>query len=517
VTTSSGGPPEDRGPAGHLGRRVAVPRRWLALGTVVVVALAVGLVDRLVGSTQPAPVPVAVVAAAPAGSESSSWYCTGSTGTPGSAGLGTVLVTNTTDRARPATISVTDGSATKATSVDLGAFSEQAFTPSSLLQGPWLASRVDVAGGGVVVTQVVQGPTGWASSPCSSTTVPSWYFASGSTATGSAMTVVVFNPASTPAVVDLTFYTAKGSLQPQPDEGIVVAPGGLVAVDVGAYLQDQSNVSTLVRAQSGRIVASELWSSSTPGSAGLALTLGAPSPRPTWSVPLARDLAPRTPGAFGQLDVFDPSAAPATVRVSIRLASGPVTPFVATVPPGSTWHLRTDGAARIPAGTDFAVSVHATRPVVVGRSVAVGSGGSAPEWGSPPAVAELPPGFGSPSSGAPAPRARTTVRWVLPAPGTPAGPAVAGASPAALSVVDLSDRTIDVRVAALADGRQRDLGPSSHLRVLPGQSVSVPATTLAPVQLDPLVVVTTGSAGLSEELAPSGGTGVVTLAPVPLS
>ena len=123
--------------------------------------------------------------------------------------------------------------------------------PSRIDQGTWLASQVELDGGGVTVSELVDGPLGWAEAPCASTTSPAWYFASGSTSAGSSLYVFLFNPTSTEAVVDLTFATGQGVTKPQPFEDLVVAPGALVVVGVASYVQDQSSVATIVAGRFG--------------------------------------------------------------------------------------------------------------------------------------------------------------------------------------------------------------------------------------------------------------------------
>lgn len=507
------------GDLGSPGRPVAL-RRWATLGSVLIVVVGLGLVDRLASPAPTASVSPAVIAAAPEGAESSSWYCAGSTGNPGGAAQGTVLVTNTTTHQLAASVVVTNGTTSTAVPLGLPALAETTFSPSQVLQGAWLAASVEVSGGGVVASQVVQGPTGWSESQCSSTTQANWYFASGSTASGASLTTVLFNPAATPAVVDATFFTTKGFTEPQPDQGIVVAPGQLVTLDVGSYVQDQSAVATLVSAQSGRIVASQLWTYSDAGQQGLSLQTGAPSLGSDWTLPLNENVAPHSADALNQLDVFNPERTAARVHVAVRLSSGALTPFVDTVGPGSTWHLRLDLASRIPVGTDYAVSVHSLGQVAVGRVVMVPSTSTLPQWGATPAVAPLPAGFGEdPSVPVSQPRSLGShpLEWVVPAPATSAGAVLPGAAPSALSVQNLGSGALDVQVLALVDGKVQSLGRAGQLQVGAHGVAYLGSSTLTSVALDPLLVETSGRASVTEDLVPSGGTGTVCVAAAPLS
>ena len=506
----------DRGAA--RGRREPRLRRWAALGAVLAVVVGLGVVDRGVGRTAEAPAPaVAASLAAPVGSQSSTWYCVGSTGTAGGLAQATLLVTNTGPAAVRADVAVVnDAGATAAMpAIEVPARSEVTVSPSAAEQGSWLAATVRIVGGGVVVSQVVQGPTGWSQSACASTALPDWYFAAGSTAQGSTLVLVLFNPMATPAVVDTTFVTASGPVQPTPDEGILVGPGQLVAIDVGTYVQDQRQVSTVVSAGSGQVVAELLESRSLNGQQGLSLRLGAPAVADAWNLPHTVDAAP-APGSATDISVLNPGNRTQTVTVSVRLDSAGaglaarVAPFVARVSPVSTWHLRTDLTTRIPPSTGFALTVRSSggSGVVVDRAISVPATGSPPQWGVTPAVGTAGAYTSSGGTGT-----AGAYRWVLP--GT--GAAVAGAATTAVAVQNVTRSVVSVQVSALVGGRVVDLGPAGRLRLGPGAFAVIGQPALATVAgADPLVVAADGRLAVVGELSPAGASGVVAVAGVPL-
>ena len=482
-------------------------RRWAVLGVVLAVLVGFGVVDRGVARPPEAPAPaVAASVAAPVGSQSSTWYCAGGSGTAGGMAQATLLVTNTgPDPVTGEVGVVNDAGATASSVLRVPARSEVTVSPSAVEQGTWLAATVRLGGGGVVVSQVGQGPAGWSQSACASTALPDWYFASGSTAQGSTLVLDLYNPMATPAVVDTTFVTARGPVQPQPDEGVVVEPGQLVAIDVGTYVQDEQHVSTIVSARSGQVVAEQLQTLSLNGQQGLSLRLGAAAPRTAWSLPRTVDPA----GVATELSVLNPGTQAETVTVSVRLASAGakfaarVAPFVVRVPPESTWHLRTDSASRIPPSTDFALSVRSTggSGVVVDRTVTVPPAGASPRWGVTPAIGRA----GAGRAGA--------YRWVLPAPGA----AVAGAVPSALAVQNLTRSAVTVRVRALVGGQVKNLGSAGTFRLGPRAFAVIGQPVLAGVSgTDPLMVESNGSLAVVEELSPAGAPGVVAVAGVPL-
>jgi len=96
------------------------------------------------------------------------------------------------------------------------------------------------------------------------------------------MTLDLYNPTSTDAVMNVSFLTASTVITPSAYQGLVVPAGHLVAENVGDFVQNQSEIATLVSAQSTAVVADELqqWSSGSTG--GLALRLGSPSLSTVW-------------------------------------------------------------------------------------------------------------------------------------------------------------------------------------------------------------------------------------------
>lgn len=483
--------PERRPPAG---------RRLPVLGAIALSLLAAGLVDLGVSAHQAAaPVALSTVGA-PVGAESSDWYCTGGTGTASGAANATLYLVNAGARTVVGTLTVaasTGASSSEAISVPPG---QTTAVPSTVVQGPWLASRVDLEGGGVTVDELVHGAAGWAEAPCASTTSTSWYFASGSTANGSLLYVSVYNPASTMAVVDLTFYTTSGVIRPDLFQGLVLAPGAVVVAEVASYVQGQSSVSTVVEARAGRVVADELEEHAVDGVSGLSLELGSPSPERRW-------LVPRTVNVTGGRDetvVFNPTGVAEQVTAAVRLPSGPVTPEVRQLAPGATWTLVTSGLIRIPPNTDYATTVTASGPgVVVDRVVRSSSAGTPPQWG---AVAATPSAWTTVASG----------RWALANPAVPTTP-VGGAAPFALDLLNPGGHEVTVTVRLLTRSGPSRLGRMGGLRIPPGALTVVEPAALAAAGGRPLVVSSSGPLAATLDATPAGMPGVVALAAIPLA
>ncbi|HEX3946401.1 MAG TPA: DUF5719 family protein, partial [Acidimicrobiales bacterium] len=348
-----------RGARHGRGRRAAEEAtrawRWPVILLVVAVLVGAGLIDRAVTAPSVAPPsPVVPAQAAPVDAQSSSWFCTGGSGTAGGIGNATLYLVNSGPTPVAGTVTVTNADgAVAARPVTVPARGQLTVVPSTIEQGTWLASRVDLDGGGVSVSELVSGADGWAQAPCSSITSASWYFASGATTDGDTLYVSLYNPTSTSAVVDLAFVTPKGITEPQPFEGVVVAPGQLKVAGVAGYVQDQASVATIVSARSGRVVATELEDHAVDGITGLSLRLGAPAAATRWYVPRTVDV---TTGASG-VTVLNPAKVPQRVTVHVELKSGSVAPFSEVLPADGTWGLATSQAPRIPANTTYAVAV----------------------------------------------------------------------------------------------------------------------------------------------------------------
>jgi hypothetical protein len=467
-------------------------RRWPVLLVVaaVIVGAAVGLAAR--GSSSPAPASAtsAALVSAP-GAESSAWYCTGQT-TPSGPAPGFLVLTNATARAVVADVTtVTDSGSTVSAAVSVPA--QSVLTPSLAVpsSGSWEAQTVTIEGGGVAVSQAVHGPAGWSVTPCLSSTSANWYFASGSTAGSNALYVSLLNPTSSPVVVDLGFMTPTGAVRPVNYQGVVIDPGATLAEDVASEVQNASQVSTVVTARTGRVVASEVQTY-VGTSSGLSVVQGSSQPEQRWAIPLAQETQG---GGDSEIDVFNPGTSPEKVTVHLRLASGPLAPLANTVPPGETWALATSRQTRIPAGASYSAEVDATGGpgVVVSRAVVAPATATAPQAGVAVAVDGL-------TSSTPA------NEWIVPPPGTQARPAVSDVGHDALAVLNVGAVSETFRAYSTGPGTRHLLASGT---LAPGGSAVVLGTTLVAAGFEPIVVRGSGPMAVSADFTPSGGVGVV--------
>ncbi len=494
-------PRHGRGQPGDDGRGI---RRLPVIAAVVVVLVGVGLIAASVGvpsDSGPAGPSPAVAAAAPVDAQSSTWFCTGGSGTSTGIANATLSLVNIGSRPVDGTVTVVDTAASTASrAVVVPARGQLTVVPSTIEPGPWLASRVELDGGGVTVNEIVSGPAGWAQSACSTTTSSTWFFASGSTTDGNTLYVSLFNPTATAAVVDLGFVTSQGLTEPQPFEGILVNPGRLVVAGVASFVQDQKSIGTIVMARSGRVVAEALQEHVVNGVSGLSLRLGAPSPAGRWYLPRTVDVT----GGSSALTVLNPTDRPEQVTVHVQLGSGPVAPFTDSLPADSSWTLPVSSASRVPANTTYAVEVTATGGpgVVVDRTVQSSSAGAVPQWGTVTAVSDA--GTTAPSG-----------RWIVPSPLVATTPPVAGIGPLALNLQNTGIRDVIVTVYRSTPEGLRRLAGVSKLRIPPGVFTVIEQDVLAQAGSDALVLEADGPLAAMEEGVPAGVPGAVALAAIP--
>lgn len=465
-------------------------RRLAVVASVLVLGVGGGLAGGLAGRKPPATAlesPAVVAEAAPVGSQSSSWYCAGAAGPSGSLAESRVLLVNDGPQAVAAGVDVVDtkGEA-KRKQVDVPAHGELAVAPGGLVPGSWLATRVDVDGGGVSASELVAGSAGWSVAPCASETAPAWYFAAGATSTGTTLRMSVFNPGANLAVVDLSFVTASGITQPQPFQGIVLEPGAFRSVTVGQYVQDQKQVAAVVTARSGAVVATELQSVQSAGASDVTLRLGTPTLSDTWYLPRAED----APGGTSEVSVFNPSGRTETVSIRAHLSSGPVAPFTDKLGPDSVWTLDTAEEVRIPNSVDYATTVQVTAGpgVVVDRTSGGATGAAAPGWGDDAAVP---------------PASAAVTRWVVPS------VVASGAStPAQMTLVlqNPGRRPVAALVSAMtATGVHR----VARVSVKAGSFVAVAAGT------GPLLVTAAGPLAATGDVSPPGAPATALVPAIP--
>ena len=469
------------------GRRVLRPvrGRWAALVSVLVVIAGVAVIAAAVPepSATPAPSPSDAVAIAPANARSSSSFCTAGAGT--TAGT-TIYLTNTTSRAVRGVMSSvgpTTGRGAVATThrtVVVPALGSAAVNPALGLPAGNNATSFAFAGGGLSANQVVAGSAGWSTAPCASQISSQWAFAGGATTPGSSLTLALFNPAVTQAVVNVSFLTAGGLVAPQAYQGLAVPSGELVVENVGDFVQNAQNIATIVTAQAGGLVSNEFQRWSSGPAHGLSVRLGSPALSTTWCFAQTTT----APGSAVDFSLANPASTPVTATFSVGLPSASVTARSITLPPLSTAVFPASSAAGWPQRTHYSVTVGATGPIVVGRSVQAANAATPPQWGS--------------SSGT----VSASTRWLVPGPGVVHAPGVASAAIKSLAVANPGLNIAHVVVSTLGAART-----VATFTVAPGELTVLGSNQVG--GLDTFTVTSSEPVNVEEDDGPTGAPGVV--------
>jgi hypothetical protein len=473
--------------------------RWLVVGLVVAVLVALGIVTRHPSTSDiggPPAAPAAMVSAPDA--ESSAWYCTGATTSSGQLALGATVFSNTTARSVIGTVVLsTETGAQVHFGLSIPPRGLVVPTPSAPSSGSWTAESIILSHGGVAVSQAVHGAAGWSETPCLSRTSPVWYFPAGSTSGSNGLFLSMFDPTSTPVVVDLTFFTASGPIRPINFQGIVLEPGGVEEANVSAYVQSQATLGIEAATRTGQIVASELEEYNGANS-GLSLVNGVPEVASEWTIPESEDVA----GGASALEVLNPGTRTEKVKVQMQLGGGELAPFTATLAPETTWLLLTSNQTRIPDGDPYTTVITATGGpgVVVGRAVEGPTGSQTPQAGLANALDVLT-------------TAASTHTWVVPSPGTTSMPAPSGALPEHLALLNLSAKSQVLVVTAVTPSGDKAV---TTVRLAPHGTSSIGGRVLFRAGLYPLLVRGSGAAAVSEDVGPAGAFGVVTMPGIPL-
>ena len=496
--------------ASHRRKQRPVQGRTTAIVAVALVVLGVALVSAAVPepSAEPAVPAGDGTAVSPADAHASSFFCTTGSGLDaGSGAASTVVLVNTTHSAVHGTMATTVATATAVATPTAAPVATAAPAPAVAVRKPVTvpplgtivvtpaegmpagatASTFAFSGGGVTGTAIISSPQGWSTAPCASEVSAQWDFAGGATATG-LLDLSLYNPTAAPTVVGATFRTANGNvLTPQEYQGILLAPGQLVVENLGAYVQSQAVVATLVRASSGSLVATELDQMVVASGSGLALMSGTPGPSTTWR--FAQTTAVQ--GGTVTLALANPNVEPVTVLVTVGLSGASVEPRRLRIPARTVASFAASATAGWPLGSPYSLTVSSSEPIVVGRTVVAPAGAASPQGGISPGATTA------------------TEHWLVVGPGGPGAPAVAGATRQSLAVAVPGPSAVDVTVTRLDNATV-----TARARVAAHGTVVFGPDRVG--GLDPLVVTASGPVTVEADDGPSGAPGVVAQSGLPL-
>jgi len=415
---------------------------------------------------------------------SSTWFCAAgsATATADGAAEQLLVLTNLSSTPRSAEISAFgDGGQQATRSVELPPSSRTQVAVSSIVQAAWASALVEASGGDVGVEHVLSGPNGRTAGPCASSVSSTWYLPAGSTELGVQHLLALFNPFPDEAVVDLLFETDTDTRQPPELQGLVVPPRSVRVVDVSAVVTVRQQLSTVVTARSGLVIAEQIESvgddSDVPK--GLTTLLGAPSSATAWSFADGRPLADGIDVSFV---LFNPGQDAIDAEVQLVVddpaVNGFVEPYALSVRPGqfSVVDLRQDN--RLPSGLGWSAIVRSVsgQPLVAARVVrsvvADGSGGRTMSIGSQVVATE----------------------WDLALGG------VAGGSPATVAVLNGGATDVTVTVTVVSAGEQRPVDGLSDVPIAAGARAVFDLGTAVDPSTTSLRVVASGPVAVERTL-----------------
>ena len=479
------------------------PWRWPIL-VLLPLLIAAGVVVQRHQDAQPAAIEAAsadgfLPTASSPGASSSTWYCASGTATGASSGVAeqTIQVANDSDSSRTARVTAFPSEGASVTKpVAVPAHSRVDVAVSSLVKAPYAAALVEVDGGEVAVSHLLEGPTGRAVAACSSSPSSSWFIPSGTTRAGTSQLLALFNPFPSAAVASVTFEADDGARSPQNFDAIVVPGQSVTVLDIGATVTLRDQLATTVSVRSGRLIVDQIQSADgTQGTTkSLTVTPAASRGATTWWFADG----PADAGTSTVFYVQNPGDQAVDVELAIRLDDtatyGQVEPFEVSVPAGGYATIDVTADGRVPAGVGYAAIAQSRSgaPIVADRVVGIGA---------PATAIGTTVMLGSPV---------LADRWIVPA------ASFASASSARVIVTNASSTdSLTVTVSTVTDGRITPLPGMSNVEVAAGGrgGFDVPTGAKAPLVL---VDVRGGSSAVVETkfVFTTGGHAAVLAVPV---
>jgi hypothetical protein len=336
-------------------------RRVPVLVVLALALIVVGLFSATAKVDNPSQLPSALALNGRA--ESTALYCTGfSSAKLGESGR--VILINTTDRSHLVTINDQSNLAKGySREVTIAAYQQYGFDPSAGVAGDYFGVGAQVSGGGVIGVEVTKDHTSEA--PCISTGVANWFGAGFDTTVGSSAILSVYNPTATPAVFNVSTFSASGYVAPAKFQGYAVSAHSQAEINLGSAIVDTSDIGVHVRVLRGTLDIVGLQQSGptvsfNPGVVGASMAEIFP-------------LVTTANNATAQIRFANPGPTPAHVTLTVTLATFHVPNQYVTVPPyGSAIASITPNPA-IPAAGYASVAMTSSQPVIAALATGTGN------------------------------------------------------------------------------------------------------------------------------------------------
>ena len=220
----------------------------------------------------------------------STWFCPGVPASGETDVGGAVVLTNTSDQSTAARVTFLSDLATARTKiVEIPAFDRVQVDVDAEQQGTFVATTVELLGGGGLVEQRAFYPTssglGQSVSACSTTLSSEWYLAEGYTVDLAEQFVLLSNPSADQVVVDVAFHTSAGLMEPSAYTGLPVNPYSVRVIDVGVEgggARGEASVGVSVRAARGALMVGRSMTANDDRRGGSSVSTGAPLTADRW-------------------------------------------------------------------------------------------------------------------------------------------------------------------------------------------------------------------------------------------
>jgi Family of unknown function (DUF5719) len=337
--------------------------------TLAVIPLAIGIAGFLYALRQDPNSNTEVIASDTTSIVGTTRFCPGIPGGELADG-GFLTIANTSDVSSEARITwlTTSGHKTATTTVDPHSSARVDVKDDADLA----AAVVEMDVEGSIVEQHTLSEAGNIRTLCTDRTATEWFFADGFTASDSNENIVLTNPYSDAAIVDLSYSTVSGRQRPNAYQGFVVPAESVRILDVAEIgARNEQVVSVQVTATTGRFIASRVQRYRGSGRQGLSVSLGSTRVSGDWWFGFGDTSA----NTAEQLVVFNPGEKPVSVEVALtgyKPKTSVVVPIAIEVPGGASAVIDMNGIAGLPAGNHgISVVTLGTGEVVVERVINV--------------------------------------------------------------------------------------------------------------------------------------------------
>ena len=250
----------------------------------------------------------------------STWFCPGVPATGETDVGGAVIVTNTSDQPTSARVTfLSDTAAARTKIVDVPAFDRVQVDVDAEQQGTFVATSVEILGGGGLVEQRAFYPAsaglGQSVTPCSINLSSEWYLAEGYTVDLAEQMLLLSNPSVDQVVVDVSFHTASGMIEPSVYNGLPVQPYSVRVIDVGVEgggARGEASVGVSVRAVRGALMVGRSTTADDDRRGGTSISMAAPLLADRWW--FADGV--KGPQASERFSVLNPTNEAVTVRAT---------------------------------------------------------------------------------------------------------------------------------------------------------------------------------------------------------